>query len=221
MHISTSIQPDLLYPLLPPLSLLDKEGNFLYHSQKAEKVISYWNPHALPEHIGALKYPELVNELNYFLALPSAQKTDRKFTLVAPGEEDHILRFRLETHPELKDTFILYLPKDSEPYLSKEQSPGRFLKSDLSDVSIPEATFYNNALGLSISGFDGIIYRVNETFSKMVGYTPEELEGRSFYELNHPLDTPPNKELIQKLITGQVSWINFEKRYIKKSLVWI
>ncbi|MEL7339195.1 MAG: PAS domain S-box protein, partial [Bacteroidota bacterium] len=92
----------------------------------------------------------------------------------------------------------------------------------LADMSIPEIFFHNNALGISISGPDGKIHRVNQTYADMLGYQPDELVGMSFYELTYPEDTPPNKSEVRKLLTNQADWICFEKRYRTRNnqLLW-
>ncbi|MFK7920571.1 MAG: PAS domain S-box protein [Bacteroidia bacterium] len=216
MQTSVNIQSDLLTPLMPPISVLNQNGDFIYHSQKAEKTLSHWNQELQPKHISDIRYPSLVAKVTDLIDQAEAIEGAIQFTLTAPGEEYHILPFVFSQHPELRDTFVLQLPEHPAAYLSRKSAIKRLIGPNSTEFSIPEAMFYNNALGLSVSGLDGKIYQVNHAFAKMVEYDPEELAGGSFYELSHPDDAPPNKELIAKLLSGENGWISFEKRYVKK-----
>lgn len=65
--------------------------------------------------------------------------------------------------------------------------------------------------------------RVNEAFCKMLGYSPEELQGKTWQELTHPDDVDLSQREIEKLLSGEVNAIRFNKRYLKKdgSPVWV
>lgn len=216
MLTSVNIKSDLLTSLVPPLSVLKQDGEFLYHSQKAQKTISHWNQELQPEHISDIHYPALVAKIKELLNQAEEVESPIRFKLTAPREENHILAFIFSPHPEIENTYVIQFPEHPLPYLSKKSSIKHLLDPISPKFSIPEAIFHHNALGLSISGLDGEIFRVNHAFAKMVEYEPEELVGHSFYELVHPDNGPPNKELITKLFSGKDGWISFEKRYKKK-----
>jgi PAS domain S-box-containing protein len=50
----------------------------------------------------------------------------------------------------------------------------------------------------------------------MVGYSKEELVGRSFFDVTHPNDRPKNKKLFQEMFSLETTSFSMEKRYIRK-----
>ncbi|HWE36476.1 MAG TPA: PAS domain S-box protein [Isosphaeraceae bacterium] len=84
-------------------------------------------------------------------------------------------------------------------------------------------TFDNAAVGIIHTNHEGRWLRFNRTFCDILGYTPEELLGRTFLELTHPDDRAANVELFGSLMRGTLSNFSREKRYVRKdgSLVWV
>jgi len=83
-------------------------------------------------------------------------------------------------------------------------------------------TFENAAVGIIHSNHEGRWLRINRKLCDILGYTPEELPGRTFPELTYPDDLAANLELFGPLMRGTLSNYSLEKRYIRKdgSLVW-
>jgi PAS domain S-box-containing protein len=83
-------------------------------------------------------------------------------------------------------------------------------------------TFENAAVGIAHLHPDGHILRVNETSCAIVGYSREELLGKSFLSLTHPEDLANTTELFMRLLRGDVPGYTMEKRYLRKdgSHVW-
>ncbi len=83
-------------------------------------------------------------------------------------------------------------------------------------------TFENAAVGITHLDPTGHILRVNETCCAIVGYSREELLGRSFLDLTHPDDLATTAELFAGLLRGDSLGYTLEKRYLRKdgSLVW-
>jgi PAS domain S-box-containing protein len=73
--------------------------------------------------------------------------------------------------------------------------------------------FFNLSLDLlAIVDFQGYFQRVNPIWSKVLGYTSQELSSRPFIELVHPEDREKTIAEAQKVLTGTES-IGFENRY--------
>jgi diguanylate cyclase (GGDEF)-like protein/PAS domain S-box-containing protein len=75
---------------------------------------------------------------------------------------------------------------------------------------------------LTIANTDGYFLKVSPSWEKTLGYTAEELTGRSFMELIHPDDVKPTLRTIEKL-SDQHKVLNFVNRYRCKdgSYRWI
>lgn len=76
---------------------------------------------------------------------------------------------------------------------------------------------------MAIVGRDGHFVRVNPALCQIVGYPEAELAKLTFQEITHPDDLGPDIENVEKLVRGEISGYEMEKRYFRKngSVVWI
>ncbi|HTG43192.1 MAG TPA: PAS domain S-box protein, partial [Verrucomicrobiae bacterium] len=84
------------------------------------------------------------------------------------------------------------------------------------------ATFNQAAVGMAIAGLDGRLEEVNERFIQIIGYTHQELRGRTFLELTHPGDMERTEAQVRSLLAGEIARYVLEKRYLRKDggVVW-
>lgn len=82
--------------------------------------------------------------------------------------------------------------------------------------------FEQAAVGIVLVDLEGRFVRTNHKFYNIVGFSEAELIGRSFEEITHPDDIPPDKAQVQRLLAGEASNFVMEKRYIRKdkTIVW-
>ena len=85
------------------------------------------------------------------------------------------------------------------------------------------ATFEEANLGIELVDANGQMAETNHALQKMLGYSGEELRGRSFTDFTHPDDLPSNLKLFQECMQGERSSFHIEKRYIRKDggIVWV
>jgi PAS domain S-box-containing protein len=83
-------------------------------------------------------------------------------------------------------------------------------------------TFENVQVGVCETDLDGRFRRVNETFCRIIGYEPDELEGRAFRDLTHPEDRDRDVEGLRQLVEGEITVYHVEKRYFHNDggVVW-
>ncbi|MFA6002054.1 MAG: PAS domain S-box protein [Thermoleophilia bacterium] len=83
--------------------------------------------------------------------------------------------------------------------------------------------FEQAAIGIARMGVDGRWLEVNQRFSDIVGYTPQELMELTFRDITHPDDLKNDLEYVRRLISGEIDNYTMEKRYIRKdgSEIWI
>ena len=84
-------------------------------------------------------------------------------------------------------------------------------------------TFENAAVGIAHVAADGRWLLVNKRFCEIVGYSREEIAGKTFQDLTHPEDLATDLILVNRMIAGEISQYCLEKRYIRKegSIVWV
>ncbi|MDQ7743188.1 PAS domain S-box protein [Hydrogenophaga pseudoflava] len=84
-------------------------------------------------------------------------------------------------------------------------------------------TFEQAASGISHVDPGGRLLRANQTFCRMVGYSPEELAQLSFQDITVPEDIGPDMRLLEEALAGKRSSYSLEKRYRHKDghTVWV
>ena len=84
-------------------------------------------------------------------------------------------------------------------------------------------TFENAAVGISLFDRTGHLIRANGKLCEILGYTEEELRGRSFASFTHPDDQEPDMTRFGHLMNGELPSYSVEKRYVRKDdrPVWV
>ena len=84
------------------------------------------------------------------------------------------------------------------------------------------ATFNNASVGIAHVAHDGQLLRINSHFSRMVGYSVDELLSNEYQKITHPNDLAQNSAGYQQMLAGEVDSFSIEKRYIRKdnSIFW-
>ena len=82
--------------------------------------------------------------------------------------------------------------------------------------------FEEGPLGVWIIDEEGKCRQVNRTFSRILGYLPEELNGVPLLELTHPDDRKIQADYLNRLLLGTCRQYTLEKRYLRKNgqAVW-
>jgi PAS domain S-box-containing protein len=82
--------------------------------------------------------------------------------------------------------------------------------------------FDKSLFGIAVVKPDGEIMDCNPAVAAMLGYTAEELAGKTVQDITHPEDFRDEAPLIEEVLQGKRDVIRMEKRYIAKdqSVVW-
>jgi len=85
------------------------------------------------------------------------------------------------------------------------------------------ATFENAAVGIAHVGLDGKWRRVNNAVCTITGYTQDELRQKNFADITFPDDIDRDWQKARRLLAGEISHYNLEKRYVRKNgdIVWV
>ena len=100
---------------------------------------------------------------------------------------------------------------------------------DISEARIRESeqrfrtTFENAAVGIAHVDPNGRWLMLNKRYCEIVGYTAEELAGKTFQDITHPDDIAVDLAQRQHVLSGAISSFSMEKRYIRKdgSPIWV
>ncbi|MFO7761770.1 MAG: PAS domain S-box protein [Desulfobia sp.] len=85
-----------------------------------------------------------------------------------------------------------------------------------------KSVFEHSTVGYSLTLTDGRLYRVNESFSNMLGYTKQELLEKSLEDITHPDDLSKSRECVRAVLSGEKNSCKLEKRYFHRNghAVW-
>ena len=83
--------------------------------------------------------------------------------------------------------------------------------------------FENAAVGATELDLQSRLLRVNDRFSRLLGFPGEVLVGRNLHTLTHPEDAPQEVEGFKALSEGKRDSFEMEKRYLRRdgSSVWV
>lgn len=85
------------------------------------------------------------------------------------------------------------------------------------------AAFHHAPIGKTITSLDARWLEINQAFCDITGYTQEELLQIGFPELTPPEDLQQDFQYFEKMLSGEIQKIEFQKRYIHKSgrMIWV
>lgn len=72
------------------------------------------------------------------------------------------------------------------------------------------------AIGMAMVAPGGRWLRVNDSLTRMLGYSHDELLDRTFQDVTHPDDLRRDLEAVADVLAGRLTWYHMEKRYIRK-----
>lgn len=96
-----------------------------------------------------------------------------------------------------------------------------------SRIKESEKRFHNamqySAIGMGIANLEGKYLDTNEAFSKITGYSNEELSHLTFMDITYPDDLKKDLEEVKNLLAGKIDSYSTEKRYVRKdgSPLWV
>jgi diguanylate cyclase (GGDEF)-like protein/PAS domain S-box-containing protein len=90
-------------------------------------------------------------------------------------------------------------------------------------ASVLSAVVENAGMGILLVGDDGIPFRINPAFCRLLGYSEAELADMSFVDFTHPDDARLDWELYTSLRAGDRDRYQIDKRYLRRDggIVWV
>lgn len=92
-------------------------------------------------------------------------------------------------------------------------------------MNLPDLIFYNAPIPIAFVNKKGEFTKVNEQWSKLLGYSMSELQKTTFKTITHPEDLAPDIEMVNKLLDNSngINRYTMTKRYITKDdkTMWV
>ncbi|RJF95951.1 EAL and GGDEF domain-containing protein [Noviherbaspirillum saxi] len=125
----------------------------------------------------------------------------------------------LETRLQEKTSAL----ENAERMLVENSAQQQRTAAELAETAIIyRTTFDNAAVGIAHVTLGGRWLRINQFFCEMLGYSPEELQAKTFQEITHPDDLDADLKCHKDVLSGKIASYSMEKRYISKSggVIW-
>ncbi|MBZ9657487.1 PAS domain S-box protein [Mesorhizobium sp. ESP-6-4] len=83
-------------------------------------------------------------------------------------------------------------------------------------------TYHSAGVGIVEADAEGRLLRVNGHLCRLLGYTQEELVGRSIFDQTFPSDVEADRTKYRRQVAGEIKSYTIEKRFVRKdgSLFW-
>ena len=84
------------------------------------------------------------------------------------------------------------------------------------------SSFEDAAIGMALVETDGRFLRTNRSLRELLGYSEEELLGKTFQDITYPDDLKVDLDHLERILAGEMRTYQIEKRYIHKKghVVW-
>lgn len=106
--------------------------------------------------------------------------------------------------------------------------PGKFPISVVEGIKVDRPTafcrvFENASVGIAIADRRGYFIAANRTYSRITGYTREELADHRYASITHPEDAQNGLDIARRLFAGEISHCVYQKRYVRPDggQVWV
>ena len=106
----------------------------------------------------------------------------------------------------------------------RDISERKVAEASLRESEARLAATYNHALvGIAEIDRTGRVLRANDQYLTMTGYSLDELQGKTVFEISHEADRDQDQRLFQEQWSGERDGYTLEKRYIRKDgkIIWV
>jgi diguanylate cyclase (GGDEF)-like protein/PAS domain S-box-containing protein len=160
---------------------------------------------------GTTEHPSK-EELPLFRALQGEHVRDAEFD-VAPHGKPRVTTSVSGQRIEGRDGEVLGAVIAMRDITERKQADAALLEAWQRWHSV----FTHSPLATALVGPDMRLTSVNDAFSELIGYSPDELAEMTFADITHPADVALDVELAERLFKGEISQYEIGKRYITKS----
>jgi len=97
----------------------------------------------------------------------------------------------------------------------------RLRRSQALDRTGFDALFEQAAVGVALVAPDGRWLRVNRKLCEIVGYSWQELMGKTFQDITHPDDLDADLDNVRRMLAREIDSYSLEKRYVRRGGEWV
>ncbi|HUI44501.1 MAG TPA: PAS domain S-box protein [Nitrospirota bacterium] len=203
----------LLQNSLDIITLVSSDGTILYESPSVDRILGYDQRELIGKNVFEMIHPE---DLQKVRTAFREVVSNRDLTLSADFRFLHkdgswrVLYATGSNH--LDNPLIDGIVVNSRDITERNQVEEKLRQSEERFRRI----FEDGPLGMIVIDPSYRFLKANKSFCEMLGYTEQELVGRSIEDLTHPEEKEESLELSQRVLRGETPLFHLEKRYVKK-----
>lgn len=170
------------------------------------------NAHSVSSGILLVEEPELFSEPELVQLLKHLD-SENCLALCYCANEPLNLSEQLRSHPGL--TFLTGTLSSWQLSSMLQSLADRLL---VENDHIYQLLFQQAGLGVAqINSLTGQFIRINEEYSKIIGYSQLEIQKLSFHDISYPDDLEKDLQLMDELLRGKINYFSINKRLIRKN----
>jgi len=196
------------------------DGEITTWNAGAERLFGYTADEIVGQSILRLLPPQREAEEDLLLARLRAGETIAHFDTVRLTKDGRVLDVSLTVSPITDVRGRIIGASKTIRDITERKTAERALR--VSEARF-RGMFENAAVGIGLCDAQGHFLQVNQTLCAMTGYTVDELQTRTTFDLTHPDDLDDERRLTSELVAGTRDSFMLDKRCLRKdgTPLWI
>lgn len=201
------------------INLMDQQGNLIQVNQKQCEMLGYSESELVGLPSIALTLPEeqeqkqkvLQDLLNGKIESYSADKLDVK-------KNGELLWVTITMSAIRERNQLKYVVTIVQDITERKWAEAQLREQEAQ----LQAIYESSPIGIAATDYEGKYLCANPAYQRIMGYDTAQLQQMSFHDLTYPEDLIPDAELYQKVVDGETSTYQIEKRYVRAdgSVFW-
>ena len=202
------------------MDLVDADGRFLKVNRALADMLGYTVEELQGMHVADVTHPDDI------------RASGEKLRALQAGEVDS---YRMEKRYIRRDGEIIWISLSVTPIRNTAGETEAIIEliSDITErrrmqdeLALREARLSailrNAGIGIALAGADGRYEIVNPAFADILGYTADELLGKTNLEITYPDDRDTSRAMLLALARGETETYSIEKRFVRKDgrVIW-
>lgn len=214
------------------ISIIDEKGTIIEWNKGIEIITG----HQREEELGKLAWD------SQYELLPAEEKTPELYDYIKGSIEEFLeighadwVNKPLDRRIQRPDSEIRFIQSVTYPIktergiiigsITRDVTEQKKIEESLRESEATFRAFFElAAVGTAmIDPASGRFVEVNDQFSKITGYTPNELNSKTFEDLTHPDDREWDSANFKRFLKGEIPQYETEKRYVRKDghVIWV